>query len=324
MRGEKLLYLSREDVESTNPPMTEIIAALEEMFREKGEGRVEMPPKPGIHTRPDAFIHAMPAYIPKLESAGMKWVSGYPENQTRGLPYITGLIVLNDPETGLPLCVMDCVWVTAKRTGAAPAVAAKYLARDDSETVGILGCGVQGFSNVEALSCIFAVKKVKAFDIVIAAAEKYREKVARGLGIEVEIVRSPEAAVRGSDIIVTAGPILKHPKPVIEDEWFEPGAFGSPVDFDSYWKHEPFQRADKFYTDDVKQMLYYRGVGYFKGIPERILDLGDLVAGKSPGRERDDERILSVNLGLALDDMATAPLVYKRALRMGIGVELEL
>ncbi len=324
MSGERILYLSQEDVESVGVPMAEIIDALEMMFREKGEGRVEMPPKPGIHTRPDAFIHAMPAFIPALNSAGMKWVSGYPENPGRGLPYINGLMILNDPETGVPVCVMDCAWVTAKRTGAATAVAAKYLARRDSEIVGVLGCGVQGFSNVEALKCVFDVKKVKAFDIVEEAAGRYRDKVGEELGIEVEIVETPEAAVRGSDIVVTAGPILKNPDPVIEDGWFEPGAFASPVDFDSYWKHEPFQRADKFYTDDVKQMLYYREVGYFKGIPERILDLGDLVAGKSPGRERDDERIFSVNLGLALDDMATAPLVYRRALVKGIGRQLDL
>lgn len=126
---DQLLYLSQADVASVGLTMAEIINALEEMFHEKGEGRVEMPPKPGIHTRPDAFIHAMPAYIPALESAGMKWVSGYPENQKRGLPYITGLLILNDAETGIPLSVMDCVWITAMRTGAATAVAAKYLAR---------------------------------------------------------------------------------------------------------------------------------------------------------------------------------------------------
>src|SRR4030042_1028614 len=88
-----------------------------------------MPPKPGIHTQPDAFIHAMPAWSPSLRSAGMKWVSGYPENQKRGLPYITGLLVLNDVETGIPYAVMDCTWITAYRTGAATGLSAKYLAR---------------------------------------------------------------------------------------------------------------------------------------------------------------------------------------------------
>ena len=130
----QILYLSRKDVESIGLKMSDIIESLDRMFREKGEGKTEMPPKPGIHTRKDAFIHAMPAYIPSLGSAGIKWVSGYPQNQARGLPYISGLIVLNDPETGLPVCVMDCTWVTAQRTGAATAVAAKYLARKAGAT----------------------------------------------------------------------------------------------------------------------------------------------------------------------------------------------
>lgn len=324
MSGRKLLYLSQSDVERVNLPMTEIIAALESMFAEKGEGRVEMPPKPGIHTRENAFIHAMPAYIPALESAGIKWVSGYPDNRRRGLPYITGLIVLNDPETGMPLCVMDCVWVTAKRTGAAGAVAAKHLARGNSEVLGILGCGVQGFSHAEAMSCVLPIKKILAYDVLPEAAAAYREKVEAAFGIEVEVVSGPEDAVRGSDVVVTAGPILKDPDPVIEDDWFQPGSFAAPVDFDSYWKPRAFKRADLFYTDDVKQLLYYREVGYFKGIPRRVHDLGDLVAGKSIGRESDKQRIISVNLGLALDDMATAPLIYRRARQMSIGLELDL
>src|SRR5687767_1851901 len=111
-----LLYLSRADVESVGLSMAEIIDALEEMFRAKGRGEVEMPPKPGIHPLPDAFIHAMPAYLPQLGAAGLKWVSGYPQNQKRGLPYIHGLLVLNDPDTGVPLAVMDCTWITAMRT----------------------------------------------------------------------------------------------------------------------------------------------------------------------------------------------------------------
>src|ERR1035441_2526337 len=98
--------------------MAEIITALERVFREKGEGRVEMPPKIGIHTMPDAFLHAMPAAIPGQKAAGMKWVGGYPDNGQRGLPYITGLLILNDPETGVPVALMDCKWITAQRTGA--------------------------------------------------------------------------------------------------------------------------------------------------------------------------------------------------------------
>src|SRR4030067_2396016 len=107
MAKNEVLYLSRRDVETINLPMAEIIDALDRMFVEKGRGLVEMPPKPGVHTRPEAFIHAMPAYIPSLGSAGMKWVAGYPGNQAQGLPHLTGLLILNDPETGLPLAGME-------------------------------------------------------------------------------------------------------------------------------------------------------------------------------------------------------------------------
>src|SRR5574341_2260051 len=151
MDTSQFLYLSRESVEQVDLDMATIIQLLERAFQEKGAGRVEMPPKPGIHTQPDAFIHAMPAYIPALRSAGIKWVSGYPANQGRGLPYITGLLVLNDVDTGIPLAVMDCSWITAYRTGAATALAARYLARPDSQIAGILACGVQGRTNLEAL-----------------------------------------------------------------------------------------------------------------------------------------------------------------------------
>ena len=142
MQPEKLLYLSRREVEDLQLDMASIIEAIDAALREKGFGNVEMPPKPGIHTRPDAFIHAMPAYIRSQEAAGLKWVSGYPGNQDRGFPYISGLFILNDPETGFPLAVMDATWITAMRTGAASAVAARILARADSRTLAILGCGV--------------------------------------------------------------------------------------------------------------------------------------------------------------------------------------
>src|SRR5512139_2179964 len=166
MADNEILYLSRADVEAVNLEMSTIIKLLEQAFMDKGHGKVEMPPKPGIHTMPDAFIHAMPAYIPSMRSAGIKWVSGYPENFKRGLPYITGLLILNDVETGIPYAVMDCTWITAMRTGAASALAARYLARRQSEVAGILACGVQGRTNLEALACLFPIKRAYAYDIL--------------------------------------------------------------------------------------------------------------------------------------------------------------
>jgi ornithine cyclodeaminase/alanine dehydrogenase len=294
------------------------------MFHEKGEGRVEMPPKPGIHTMPDAFIHAMPAYIPALESAGMKWVGGYPENYKRGLPYITGLLILNDAETGVPLAVMDCVWITAMRTGAATAVAAKYLARPHAEVVGILGCGVQGRSNLEALNVLFPLERVMAYDVDIKAQNRYVEEMSAQFGLEIVPVQEPKQAVAGCELVVTAGPILKVPHATIQPGWLESGAFASLVDFDSYWHPDAMREADKFCTDDVPQLEHYQEVGYFQDIPPIHADLGELVTGRKPGRETDAERTIACNLGLAVDDMATAPLIYQRAVEKDIGTWLPL
>ncbi|MFC1744660.1 ornithine cyclodeaminase family protein [Candidatus Riflebacteria bacterium] len=324
MLGKKILYLSRQDVESIGLSMHEIIEALEKMFKEKGEGKVEMPAKPGIHTRPDSFIHAMPAYIPSLESAGIKWISGYPKNQEKGLPYITGLLILNDPETGIPIAIMDATWITAMRTGAATAVAAKYLARKESSTVGIIACGVQGRSNLEALSCLFPLKKVKAYDIVRDVAEKFAVQMGETLDLDIEVVDNPEGAVKGLDLVVTSGPILKKPNPPIDVGWLKPGAFASPVDFDSYWRGSALSEVEKLATDDINQMEYYRKEGYFQTTPQAYADLGEIVAGKKPGRQSDSERTICINLGLALDDMATAIVLYKRAREKGIGRELLL
>lgn len=173
-----------------------MIALLEQAFLEKGHGRVEMPPKPGIHTQPDAFIHAMPAFIPAMHAAGIKWVSGYPGNQALGLPYITGLLVLNDDVTGLPLAVMDCTWITAYRTGAATALSAKYLARPESAVAGILACGVQGRTNLEALAALFPLRRAYAYDVDKGRQAQYVAEMGPKLGIEVVGVDSPRAAVR--------------------------------------------------------------------------------------------------------------------------------
>ncbi len=324
MELSKILYLSRADIESIGLPMKDIINALEIMFKEKGEGKVEMPPKPGIHTRKDAFIHAMPAYIPAMNSAGIKWISGYPENQKKNLPYITGLLILNDPETGIPLTIMDATWITAQRTGAATALAAKYLARKNSSSVGILACGVQGRSNLEALSCEFNISEVKAYDIYPDVAERFVMDMKKIVPAKYEIVKTPKEAVVGLDIVVTSGPIFKNPTPTIEAGWLSEGAFASLVDFDSYWQGDALQEVDKIATDDITQMNYYRESGYFKNTPQPYADLGEIVAGKKSGRENTNERIMSINLGLALDDMATAILIYQKARELKIGTELPL
>lgn len=324
MTDLKLLYLSRQDVEKVALDIKSILQLVEEAFRQKGLGNVEMPPKLGIHTQPNAFTHAMPAYIPSLHSAGVKWVSGYPQNPQKGLPYISGLLILNDEDNGIPYAVMDCTWITAYRTGAASAISAKYLARPDSQTLGIIACGVQGRTHLEALTALFPIKRVYAYDVLPQAQEKYISEMQARFNLEIIGVNSPKEAVVNSDIVVTSGPILKHPNPTIEKDWLKPGAFATAVDYDSYWKGEALAQIDKFSTDDLAQMEYNRTIGYFKETPQPYADLGEIVAGRKPGRETENERTMAMNLGLAMDDMAVAPTIYQRAVESGLGVWLPL
>jgi ornithine cyclodeaminase/alanine dehydrogenase-like protein (mu-crystallin family) len=324
MTDHQFLYLSQADVTKVDLDMATVINLLETAFREKGAGKVEMPPKPGVHTMPDAFIHAMPAFIPALKSAGIKWVSGYPENYKRGLPYITGLLILNDVETGIPYAVMDCAWITAFRTGAASALAAKYLARSDSKTAGILACGVQGRTNLEALKVLFPIERVYAYDILPDVQHQYVADMSAKFDIEVIGVKEPRQAVINSDLVVTSGPILKHPTPTIQKDWLQPGAYASAVDFDSYWTGEALSQMDRISTDDHAQYQYYKSVGYFRTTPDPYADLGEIVAGLKPGRQDPSERTLAINLGLAMDDMAVAPEIYRRAKGLEIGTWLTL
>jgi ornithine cyclodeaminase/alanine dehydrogenase len=254
----RLLYLSQADVESVGLTMGEIIDLLETAFEEKGAGRVEMPPKPGIHPGGgDNFIHAMPAYIPAMNSAGIKWVSGFPGNKSRGLPYISGLLILNDAATGLPLAVMDCGWITGVRTGAATAIAARYLARPESATLGILACGVQGRTNLAGLNVLFPLERVRAFDTDRATAEAFAREMSGLHAVEVVVVDTPREAVVSCDMVVTSGPILRQPHATIQPGWLDEGAFASLVDFDSYWHPDALAEAEKLCTDDMNQFLYY-------------------------------------------------------------------
>lgn len=322
---KNILYLSQASVARTGLGMAEIIDIVERVFKEKGAGRVEMPPKPGIHPLPDSFIHAMPAYIPALDAAALKWVSGYPQNPSRGLPYIAGLLVLNDPQSGIPLAVMDATWITAMRTGAASAVAAKRLAKADPSSLAILGCGVQGRSHAEAMTTAFrSIKQVRAYDIAPDNLSRYISEMSeRFRNVKFERCRSPREAVEDADIIVTAGPIKKIPEPGIERGWVKPGAFACPVDFDTYWHRDALREFDKIVTDDIPQIRYYQQVGYFAGFPDIYADLSDIVNETRPGRTSTAERIMSVHLGLAAEDAAVARRLFDIAVDKKVGRWLE-
>jgi ornithine cyclodeaminase/alanine dehydrogenase-like protein (mu-crystallin family) len=323
MQKGQLLYLSRDQVMDVGVGMQEILDTLKTGFIEKGQGRVEMPPKPGIHPGGGGnFIHAMPASIPALEAAGIKWVSAYPGNPGRGIPTIHGLIILNDPHTGIILGVLDCGWITAMRTAAATVLSASFLARANSAVAGILGCGMQGRTHLEALQLQFPLTLVRAYDSDPQKARLFSDEMGARYNLEVVPVKTPREAVSGCDLIITAGAMSTPPHQTIKPGWMEAGSFASLVDFDSYWHPQAVQQADRFCTDDLEQMAYYRKQGYFKDYPVVSADLGELVCGQKPGRQSETERTITANLGMGMEDVVTAALVFSRAVERGLGTWL--
>ena len=190
--------------------------------------------------------------------------------------------------------------------------------------MGIIACGVQGKSNLEALSCLFSIKEVKVFDVNLEIAERFVVEMGEKLSLKLTKVKKVKDAVLDMGIVVTAGPISKNPTPIIEDKWFSEGAFASPVDLDSYWSGSVLKNSNKIITDDINQMEYFRKLGYFKETPLPYAELGEIVIGGKPGRENDKERIISINIGLALEDIAVAAIIYRMAVGLGIGTYLML
>jgi ornithine cyclodeaminase/alanine dehydrogenase-like protein (mu-crystallin family) len=178
---------------------------------------------------------------------------------------------------------------------------------------------------VEALNVLFPLKRVMAYDVSSKAASQYADEIKARFGLDVEIVSAPREAVRGCDIVVTAGPILKKPHATIPAGWLAEGTFASLVDYDSYWHCEAIKETDKFCTDDTPQFFFAREKrGCFQDIPEIYADLGELATGQKLGRENPTERTMAANLGLAISDLALASLLYQKALEKGIGTTLPL
>jgi ornithine cyclodeaminase/alanine dehydrogenase len=172
--GGTLLYLSRDDLESLGIGMLEVVEAVRRGCAAKGRGEVVMPPKLSLHGTGDAYSQVMAATLPGDGGLGAKWVTLFPDNVARGLPITNGLVVLSNPETGLPAAVMDAGAITAWRTGASVGVAARYLARPEAACVGVLGCGVQARAAVRALAAVLpGLRAVRCHDAVEAAVDAF-------------------------------------------------------------------------------------------------------------------------------------------------------
>jgi ornithine cyclodeaminase/alanine dehydrogenase len=306
-----LLYLSREEVARLLPEIPAQLDLVEGTYRSIGAGRVELPPKPGIHPRKDAFIHAMPAYLRDEDVASLKWVAGYPSNKEVGLPYISGLIVLNDAETGLPLAVMDGAEITAARTAAASGVCIRRWAPNGWSEAAILGCGEQGRHHARVLGTLNPEARIHAFD-------PHPERIAQLEG-HVEPATTAQAAVSSSEVVVTAGPIVEDPQSPLGPDWLAKHWLALPIDFDFYFSAEAVSAADLFLVDDVDQFEYYRSLGHFQGWPKP-----DGSVGETLGRPNSPDRVLCCNLGVGALDAAFAARVLAAARERGVGTELPL
>ncbi|HUC35390.1 MAG TPA: hypothetical protein VMR48_06825 [Gaiellaceae bacterium] len=306
-----LLYLTRDEVARLLPPVPEQLDLVEETYRAVGAGRVELPPKPGIHPRPDSFIHAMPAYLRDDDVAALKWVAGYPANKERGLPYITGLIVLNDAETGVPAAIMDGAEITAARTAAASGVCIRRFAPRGWSRAAVLGAGEQGRFHAEVLRQLNP-------DVAIRGWDPHRERIS-SLGDNVEAAPGPREAVQAADVVVTAGPIVESPDSPLTSDWLEESSLGLPIDFDFYFSAEAVESAELFLVDDMGQFEYYRSLGHFQGWPEPAGSVGEALS-----RDGAPARVVCCNLGIGALDAAFAARVLAAAREQGAGTELPL
>ncbi|MCQ2604049.1 MAG: ornithine cyclodeaminase family protein [Spirochaetia bacterium] len=319
----KLRYLSHEDILSMKIGFDFVVKTVEKVLTEHSEGYYVNPKKPAIHPDPVSFLHAMPGYLPRLEAAGVKWVSGFSANAAKKLPGITGLTIINDDKTGFPIAVLDCAWTTGIRTGAVSAAAAKRLAPRNAKVFTIIGTGIQGRVHAANFpSVIPTLDTVKVFDVNPAMVESFKKYVQSKTKLNVIVEPTAEAAIRDSDIVITC--TGKITEPIFNREWVKKGALVMPVHSSGWTKDYPF-KADKFIVDDWNQFRESNvdDKGYYLTLPDPYAQLGEIISGKKPGRENDEETILDHNYGLAIHDIALCKDLLAVAEQKNIGTVLD-
>lgn len=297
----------------------EVIDILEGAFRAKRAGDVEMPPKIGVHPREDAFIHAMPAYVSDTDAVGLKWVAGYPSNQPLGIPYIHGLVVLSEAETGRPLAVMDASWITELRTAAASILGIRALAERPVESIGIIGCGRQGHAHLELAEQVFpTLRRVALFD---RHPDRADALAAAHPKLEVRVASAAEEIAPAADVIVSTAAIVRHPERPLRREHLADATVACAVDFDATLSEDLFAGAGMFVVDDIAQYRYYRQQGYFAGYPPEATELAEVLAAEAA---RPSGLTVYVPLGIALEDVAVAAEINRRAADADLGEKLPL
>jgi alanine dehydrogenase len=321
--------LSRRDVlELLSLP--ECIAAVEGAFRLHAEGRTLGPGVLGVPAGQGGFHIKAAGLVGERTYFAAKTNANFPDNPRRfGLPTIQGTVVLADADNGAPLAVMDSGSVTALRTAAATAVAARHLARRDARSAVLVGCGAQAEIQLAAIVAVLPLRHVRVLDIDRSRAEALAERAAKDLGIPVDVATDLPAALKASDVCVTCTPARRA---FVSRDDVAPGTFIAAVGADSHGKQElePALLSSATVVVDVLEQCAEIGElqhALAAGLMTREqvhAELGDVVAGRRPGRTRDTEVTVFDSTGTALQDVAAAIVVYEKATALGLGTEVTL
>lgn len=326
--GHELLWLTKEQCIQCGPSIDEILKIVEKAMIDHGNKEYEMPAKIGIHPYDDVFFHAMPAFVPNQAVAGIKWIECYPRNPRQyDLPQTTGLLILNDLPTGVPIAVMDCSWVTAMRTPAVTALSAAALA-PNTEYFGMYGAGVQGKEHLRYIpKKLNKLKKIYLYgphdDTVDATIAEVQPE------IEVEIVKakSVQEVAEQCETLCSGTIILRESLCAVKDEWIHKGHTILPLDLNTYFDLKTQYGCDKYIVDSIEEHQSFASIGYFpadKGLPKVYCETGEILAGIKPGRESSDEIIVCSNIGMSVNDVAVGKAIMLKALEMGVGMKLPL
>lgn len=301
--------------------MRETIEVVEEAFKELAKGTAIMLPRTTLMLDKYAgSISQMTAYLKGMNAMSTKVISIFPNNMMYDLPTTIATIIVNDARTGKVIAIMDAAHLTAMRTGAVSGVATKYLARKDATIAGIIGCGVQGRTQIWAAAEVRELEKVKAYDVSVETRKEFARVMSRRLGIDVISVNTAEKAVKNSDIIITATTSVT---PVLEGKWLGEGAHINAIG--SFYPHARELDGETILRSkvivDLKEAALAEAGDLIIPIKEGVItehhiyaELGEIVVGEKPGRSKDDEITLFKSVGLAIQDAAAAKLLVEKAL----------
>lgn len=324
----EVLWLEQEEVKSV-VDMRSTMEVVEKAFKQHGLGKVQMPPKSYLYyTEYNGDLRTMPAYLEEEGITGVKIVNVHPGNPEKGLPTVMALIILISPETGAPLAVLDGTYLTDIRTGAAGGIAAKHLARKDSKVIGLVGAGHQARAQLAALCEVFEPELVKVTSRSKKSFEKFCENTEACIPCEIRWEESIEKAC-DCDILVTTTPVRK---PIVKARWIREGTHINAIGADAVGKEEldpEILLTSKIIVDDIVQALHSGEVNVplskdYISENDIYCQLGEVIAGLKPGRTSEEEITVFDSTGLAIQDVSSAHLAYKRALEKGLGKTMNL